>query len=162
MGKIDTAAICGSLQTQETCMTIWRQHTTPDEIHARSAGTVNGLLGIRITEIGPDFLRGEMEVDERHIQPFGVIHGGVSAVLAETLGSVASMMACDPGFMAVGTELNASHLRPLPKGGRAMGLCTPLRIGRSMHVWNIELRREDGEMFCISRLTTAIIERKSA
>jgi 1,4-dihydroxy-2-naphthoyl-CoA hydrolase len=143
-------------------LSIWRQTTTPDEIHARSEGTVNGLLGIRITEIGPDFLRGEMPVDERHIQPFGIIHGGVSVVLAETLGSVASMMACAPGFHAVGLEINANHLRPLNKGGRAFGLCTPVRIGRSVHVWNIELRREDGEMFCVSRLTTAIIERKPA
>jgi 1,4-dihydroxy-2-naphthoyl-CoA hydrolase len=143
-------------------LSIWRQFTTPEEIHARAPGTVNGLLGIRVTEIGPDFVRGEMPVDERHVQPFGIIHGGVSVVLAETLGSVASMMACEPGFMAVGLEINANHLRPMPKGGRAFGLCTPVRIGRSVHVWNIELRREDGEMFCVSRLTTAIIERKSA
>lgn len=141
-------------------MSIWRQHTTPDEIHARAKDTINGLLGVRITEIGPDFVRGEMPVDERHVQPFGIIHGGVSVVLAETLGSLASMMACEPGFMAVGLEVNANHLRPLAKGGRAHGLCTPVRIGRSVHVWNIELRREDGEMFCVSRLTTAIIERK--
>jgi 1,4-dihydroxy-2-naphthoyl-CoA hydrolase len=141
-------------------LSIWRQHTTPEEIHSRAAGSVNGLLDIRITEIGPDFLRGEMPVDERHVQPFGIIHGGVSVVLAETLGSVASMMACDPGFMAVGLEINANHLRPLPKGGRAFGLCTPVRIGRSVHVWNIELRRDDGELFCVSRLTTSIIERK--
>ncbi len=143
-------------------MSIWRQHTTPEEIQSRAKGSVNGLLDIRITEIGPDFLRGEMPVDERHVQPFGIIHGGVSVVLAETLGSVASMMACDPGFMAVGLEINANHLRPLNKGGRAFGLCTPVRIGRSVHVWNIELRRDDGEMFCVSRLTTAIIERKPA
>ena len=141
-------------------MSIWRQHTTPEEIQSRAHGSVNGLLDIRITEIGPDFLRGEMPVDERHVQPFGIIHGGVSVVLAETLGSVASMMACEPGFMAVGLEINANHLRPLPKGGRAFGLCTPVRIGRSVHVWNIELRREDGELFCVSRLTTSIIERK--
>jgi 1,4-dihydroxy-2-naphthoyl-CoA hydrolase len=143
-------------------VSIWRQHTTPEEIHSRAEGSVNGLLDIRITEIGPDFLRGEMPVDERHVQPFGIIHGGVSVVLAETLGSVASMMACDPGFMAVGLEINANHLRPLPKGGRAFGLCTPVRIGRSVHVWNIELRRDDGELFCVSRLTTSIIERKPA
>jgi 1,4-dihydroxy-2-naphthoyl-CoA hydrolase len=143
-------------------VSIWRQHTTPEEIQSRAKGSVNGLLDIRITEIGPDFLRGEMPVDERHVQPFGIIHGGVSVVLAETLGSVASMMACDPGFMAVGLEINANHLRPLNKGGRAFGLCTPVRIGRSVHVWNIELRRDDGEMFCVSRLTTAIIERKPA
>jgi len=141
-------------------MSIWHQKTTPDEIHLRAKNTVNGLLGILITEIGDDFLRGEMPVDERHVQPFGVIHGGVSVVFAETLGSVASMMACEPGFAAVGLEINANHLRPLALGGRAFGHCTPVRIGRTVHVWNIEMRRGDGELFCVSRLTTAIIERK--
>lgn len=143
-------------------MSIWRQKATPEEIHSRSANTVNGLLGIRIVEIGDDFLRGEMPVDERHVQPFGVIHGGVSVVFAETLGSVASMMACEPGFAAVGLEINANHLRPLALGGRALGHCTPIRIGRTVHVWNIEMRRDDGELFCVSRLTTAIIERKKS
>jgi 1,4-dihydroxy-2-naphthoyl-CoA hydrolase len=142
-------------------MSIWRQPGSIEEFHARSAGTVNGLLGIRLTEIGPDFLRGEMPVDERHAQPFGILHGGVSVVLAETLGSVASMMACEPGFGAVGLEVNANHLRPVPKGGTVRALCTPVRIGRSVHVWNIEMRRDDGELSCVSRLTTAIIERRA-
>ncbi|WP_421990666.1 PaaI family thioesterase [Roseococcus sp.] len=141
-------------------MSIWRQPTTPQEIQARRGESVNALLDIEITEIGPDFIKGEMPIDGRHIQPFGIIHGGVSVVLAETLGSLASMLACEPGFQAVGLEVNANHLRPNPKGGRAYGLCTPVRIGRSVHVWNIELRRDDGELFCVSRLTTAIIERK--
>ncbi|TCH96791.1 hotdog fold thioesterase [Roseococcus sp. SYP-B2431] len=143
-------------------MSIWRQPTTPEAIQARRGESVNTLLDIVITEIGPDFVKGEMPVDGRHVQPFGIIHGGVSVVLAETLGSLASLMACDPGFHAVGLEVNANHLRPLPKGGRAYGLCTPVRIGRSVHVWNIELRRDDGELTCVSRLTTAILERKAS
>jgi len=141
-------------------MSIWRQPTTLEEIQARRGESVNTLLDIVITEIGPDFIKGEMPVDGRHVQPFGILHGGVSVVLAETLGSLASLMACDPGFHAVGLEVNANHLRPLPKGDRAYGLCTPVRIGRSVHVWNIELRRGDGELTCVSRLTTAILERK--
>jgi 1,4-dihydroxy-2-naphthoyl-CoA hydrolase len=143
-------------------MSIWRQITTPEEIQARRGDSVNTLLDIVITEIGPDFIKGEMPVDSRHVQPFGILHGGVSVVLAETLGSLASLMACDPGFHAVGLEVNANHLRPNPKGGRAYGLCTPVRIGRSVHVWNIEMRRDDGELFCVSRLTTAILERKNS
>lgn len=143
-------------------MSIWRQPASPEEIHARRGDSVNTLLDIEITEIGPDYVKGEMPVDGRHVQPFGIIHGGVSVVLAETLGSLASMMACEPGFHAVGLEVNANHLRPLPKGGRAHGLCTPVRIGRSVHVWNIELRRDDGELFCVSRLTTAILEKRKA
>jgi uncharacterized protein (TIGR00369 family) len=143
-------------------MSIWRQPVTIEEIRARRGESVNTLLDIAITEIGPDFLRGEMPVDGRHVQPFGILHGGVSVVLAETLGSLASLMACEPGFHAVGLEVNANHLRPNPKGGRAYGHCTPVRIGRSVHVWNIEMRRDDGELFCVSRLTTAILERKKA
>jgi 1,4-dihydroxy-2-naphthoyl-CoA hydrolase len=142
-------------------MSIWRQPGSIEEFHARSAGTVNGLLGIRLTEIGPDFLRAEMPVDERHVQPFGILHGGVSVVLAETLGSVASLMACAPGSGAVGLEVNANHLRPVPKGDTVRALCTPVRIGRSVHVWNIEMRRGDGELSCVARLTTSIIERRA-
>lgn len=142
-------------------MPIWRQPATAEEINTRfNQGNVNGLLGVRITAVGEDFLEGEMPVDERHVQPFGIIHGGVSVVLAETLGSLASVMCCDPGFGAVGLEVSASHLRPVPKGQVVRARCTPVRLGRTVHVWTIELRREDGELSCIARLTTAIIERK--
>lgn len=142
-------------------MSIWRQKATAEEINRRfTENTVNGLLGIRITDVGDDYIEGEMPVDGRHVQPFGILHGGVSVVLTETLGSLASVMCCEPGFGAVGLEVNANHLRPVPKGGKVRGRCTPVRIGRSVHVWNIELRREDGEISCVSRLTTAIVERK--
>jgi 1,4-dihydroxy-2-naphthoyl-CoA hydrolase len=142
-------------------MSIWRQPGTIEQFIERSRNTVNALLGIRLTEIGPDFLRAEMPVDERHVQPFGVIHGGVSVVLAETIGSVASVAASEPGFGAVGLEINASHLRPVPMGNTVRALCTPVRIGRSVHVWNIEMRRDDGELSCVSRLTTSVIEMKA-
>ncbi|MBY0336352.1 MAG: hotdog fold thioesterase [Acetobacteraceae bacterium] len=141
-------------------MSIWQQPATPDEIHARMPGTVNGLLGVRITEVGPDFVAAEMPVDERHVQPYGVIHGGVSCVFAETLGSLASVMAAPPGFVAVGLEINASHLRPVPAGQLVRGRCTPIRIGRSVQVWQIELRREDGELSCVARLTTSVVEKR--
>lgn len=142
-------------------MSIWRQPISLEDLNALSEGTVNTLLGIRLTEIGPDFLCAEMPVDERHVQPYGILHGGVSVVLAETIGSLASGRACEPGFGAVGLEINANHLRPVPRGDRVRALCSPVRIGRTVHVWNIELRRGDGELSCVSRLTTAIIRREA-
>lgn len=142
-------------------MTIWRQRQTPEQIHARMPDTANGHLGVRIVEVGDDFLLAEMPVDGRHAQPFGVLHGGVSCVLAETVGSLASLMACPEGFYAVGTEISASHLRPVPRGQTVSARCTPLRVGRTAHVWHIELRREDGELACVARLSTAILERKA-
>jgi len=131
-------------------------------MHARNTQTVNGLLGIKILEVGEDFIRAEMAVDERHVQPFGILHGGVSVVLAETVGSLASMLCCEEGFSAVGLEINANHLLPVPKGDKVIAECRPARIGRNVHVWNIELRRGDGKLSCVSRLTTSIIEQRGA
>jgi 1,4-dihydroxy-2-naphthoyl-CoA hydrolase len=158
--KARGAALTQAHTQERPAMTIWRQPSTPEAIHARMPGTVNGLLGIRVTEVGEDFLAAEMPVDERHVQPYGVLHGGVSCVLAETVGSLASMMAAPPGFYAVGSEINASHLRPVMKGDVVRARCTALRIGRSAHVWQIELRRGDGELSCVARLSTAVLERK--
>lgn len=141
-------------------MAIWKRHPDIAEVHGRQEGTVNGLLGLRITEVGDDWLRGEMPVDERHVQPFGILHGGVSVVLAETLGSLASILCCEDDQMAVGLEINANHLLPVPKGDRITGECRAVRVGRAVHVWNIEIRRGDGRLSCVSRLTTAIVERK--
>jgi 1,4-dihydroxy-2-naphthoyl-CoA hydrolase len=131
-------------------------------MHARNTQTVNGLLGIKILEVGEDFIRAEMAVDERHVQPFGILHGGVSVVLAETVGSLASVLCCEEGFSAVGLEINANHLLPVPKGDKVIAECRPVRIGRNVHVWNIELRRGDGKLSCVSRLTTSIIEQRGA
>jgi 1,4-dihydroxy-2-naphthoyl-CoA hydrolase len=142
-------------------MSIWCQPATIEQINARSVGTVNDVLGVRVTEIGADFMRAEMPVDERHVQPFGVVHGGVSVVLAETLGSLAASLCCPPGFHAVGIEVNASHLRPVARGDILRGLCTPVRVGRTLQVWNIELRRGDGELSCVARLTTAMVETRA-
>ncbi|MCX7931947.1 MAG: hotdog fold thioesterase [Rhodovarius sp.] len=142
-------------------MPIWKRIPDIAALHACQPGSVNGLLGIRITEVGEDVLRGEMPVDERHIQPFGILHGGVSVVLAETLGSIASNLCCEEGQGAVGLEVNANHLLPVAKGDLVRGECRPVRIGRHIHVWSIELRRaSDGRLSCVSRLTTAIIDRR--
>lgn len=142
-------------------MPIWKRPPDINEIHSRQPNTVNGLLGIRITEVDDDVIRGEMDVDERHVQPFGILHGGVSVVLAETLGSLASVLCCEEHQGAVGLEINANHLLPVPKGDTVLAECRPVRIGRSVHVWNIEMRRKsDGKLNCVSRLTTSIIDRR--
>ncbi len=141
-------------------MPIWKRKPDIAEIHARQPDTVNGLLGIRITEIGDDVVRAEMPVDGRHVQPFGILHGGVSVVLAETIGSLASVLCCEEGQGAVGLDIQANHLVPVPKGDAVLAECRPVRLGRTIHVWNIDMRRKsDGKLNCVARLTTSIIQR---
>ncbi len=130
-----------------------------DAIAERSKGTVLEHLSIRITEVGEDFLCGEMPVDERHIQPAGILHGGVSVVLAETLGSMASRLLLNNDKLAgVGLEVNANHLRPVLLGDTLYGRATLIHAGRSTHVWEIRMTDKAKRLCCISRLTMAIIE----
>lgn len=129
-------------------------------MEARFAGSLPGLFGIRIIEVGPDFIRAEMPVDERHAQPFGILHGGASVVLAETLGSMASALTLPEGRMAVGLEVNANHVASVPKGETVSAICRALHVGRSTQVWQTEIRRADGKLACVSRLTTAIVDRR--
>lgn len=135
---------------------IWTRDFTADGFEAAHAGTLPGLLGMRVTEVGPDFVRAAMPVDERHIQPYGILHGGGSVVLAETVGSFAGAMAAPEGHRVVGVEVNANHLAPVRKGDEVTALCRPLRLGRTLQVWEIEIRRGDGTLTCVSRLTTAV------
>jgi 1,4-dihydroxy-2-naphthoyl-CoA hydrolase len=97
-----------------------------------------------------------MPVDERHVQPFGILHGGASVVLAETLGSYCGLLATSEGFGCVGVEVNANHLAPVMKGDTVTAECRALQLGRTLQVWQIEIRRGDGRLTCVSRLTTAI------
>ena len=115
-----------------TAAGIWTDRFTAERFEAAHAGTLPGLLGIRLTEIGPDFVRAEMPVDERHAQPYGILHGGGSVVLAETVGSFSGAMAAPPGSRVVGVEVNANHLAPAFKGDAVTALCRPLRIGRTL------------------------------
>lgn len=137
-------------------MTVWQREFSIEGFESAHAGCLPGLLGLRLTEIGPDFLRAEMPVDERHIQPYGILHGGGSVVVTETMGSFAGAMAAPEGHRVVGVEVNANHLAPVPKGDRVSAFCRPLRIGRTLQVWEIELRRGDGTLTCVSRLTVAV------
>jgi 1,4-dihydroxy-2-naphthoyl-CoA hydrolase len=117
-------------------------------------------LDIRFDELGSNFLKGSMPVDHRTKQPYGLLHGGASCVLAETLGSVASALVIDhTKFICVGLEINANHIRSA-KEGRVTGTCTPIHMGASTHVWDIRIHDERGKLVCISRLTVAILKRK--
>ena len=137
---------------------IWRRKVEIAEIQARLEGSLPGLFGIRVLEVGEDFIRAEMPVDERHVQPFGILHGGASVVLAETIGSMASNMTLEPNRRAVGLEVNANHISAVPKGEVVTALCRPLHVGRTTQVWQTEVRRPDGRLACVSRLTTAVVE----
>ena len=118
-------------------------------------------LSIQWTEIGDSFIKASMPVDHRTKQPYGLLHGGASCVLAETLGSVASAMVIDhTKFICVGIEINANHIRSA-RQGVVIGTVTPLHLGTSTHVWDIRIHDEAGKMTCVSRLTVAIIPRKA-
>lgn len=138
-------------------MSIWRDLKTIEELNAPPA-SLNSLLDIRIVEIGADFLRGTMPVDARTVQPYGLLHGGASVALAETLGSVAASMCVDPGYGVVGQEINANHVRSARRG-LVTGTTRPVHIGARTHVWTIEIADESGKLVCISRLTIAVIKR---
>jgi 1,4-dihydroxy-2-naphthoyl-CoA hydrolase len=139
-------------------MSIWRVTATPEELTERGSRTLPGYLGIRIIEVGPDFLRATMPVNEHTHQPFGVLHGGASVALAETVGSMASMLCVDSGYLALGQDINANHLRKV-SSGLVTATARPFHLGRTSHVWHIEIRDEQQRLVCVSRLTMAVVER---
>jgi 1,4-dihydroxy-2-naphthoyl-CoA hydrolase len=135
--------------------------TTIEDINQRQKGTISEFLGIEITEIGQDFLAGKMPVNEKTIQPAGILHGGASVVLAETLGSIAANFSVDmEKYICVGLEVNANHLRSVSTGGWVYGKATAIHLGRTTQIWDIRLTNQDGQLTCISRLTIAVLERK--
>lgn len=141
-------------------MKIWKQTFDLALLNQTSINTIGSHIGIQFSAFGDDFLEATMPVDERTIQPAGILHGGASVVLAETLGSVASLL-CLSDFTKkrpVGLEINANHLSAVPLGGSVIGTCRPIRVGRNIHVWNIEIKTPQGKLVCVSRLTTAIVE----
>lgn len=144
---------------------IWRKLITPNTlklINGRYGKTLMGVTGIAITHIGQNFIEGTMPVDDRTRQPYGLLHGGASAVLAETLGSLGSGLVVGEGHSAVGTEISASHLRGV-RSGSVTGRATPLRLGKALHVWEIkiyETGNEEAGMVCHSKLTVAVREIK--
>lgn len=121
--------------------------------------TMTEQIGIEITDFGDDFICGRMPVDHRTVQPFGLLHGGASATLAETLGSIAGGLKVDRELQTVvGVEINCNHLRSA-KNGWVYGKATPVKIGRKIQVWNIEIKNDDEKLVCVSRLTLAVVNK---
>ena len=122
--------------------------------------TMTSTIGIEITDIGDDFICGKMPVDERTTQPFGLLHGGASVALAETLGSIGGgIKVYKNNETVVGIEINANHLKSA-RDGWVFGKAIPIRIGKKIQVWNIEITNEDDDLICVSRLTLAVIPKK--
>jgi len=141
-------------------MSIWHRAYTLEEASHRVIGTMVDHIGITITEVGENFLKGTMPVDHRTVQPMGILHGGASVALAETLGSLAaSMVVNNDEKYCVGLDINANHIRAA-KNGHVTGVAKPIHIGSSTQVWSIEITDEENRLVCISRLTMAVLNKR--
>ncbi len=135
---------------------IWKRQATLEQLNRLGEGNMVGLLDIRFETVTDDTLEATMPVDSRTQQPFGLLHGGASVVLAETLGSVAGYLCSEGEQKVVGLEVNANHIRSA-RGGRVRGVCKALHVGTRHRVWQIEIFDEQSRLCCSSRLTTAVI-----
>jgi len=133
---------------------------TPEQLQVGSKNTMVDHLGIEFLEVSQKLIKAKMPVDNRTVQPFRILHGGASVALAETLGSIAAQMNIDQeNFMAVGLDINANHIRSV-QSGFVYGVTKPIHIGRSTHVWEINITDEDDKLICVSRLTVSVIAKK--
>jgi 1,4-dihydroxy-2-naphthoyl-CoA hydrolase len=140
-------------------MSIWRSLRTVEELNGSRQGTLIENLGILFTEIGADFVRGTMPVDVRTVQPYGLLHGGASVALAETLGSMGASMCVDADeYQVVGQEINANHVRAA-RSGLVTGTARAVHLGGRTHVWSIDIINDAQKLVCISRITMAVIKR---
>ena len=137
-------------------MVIWTKPISTEILTTTHINTAADRLGIEFTEIGPDFIRGRIPVDERTRQPYGVIHGGANVLLAETLGSCGADYSTPVGHRIVGLDINANHIRPV-KDGFVFATATSESIGRTTQIWSIRIEDEAGKLVCISRITMAVI-----
>jgi uncharacterized protein (TIGR00369 family) len=137
-------------------MTIWKKPISLELLNQTNADTAVTHLGIEMTEVGDDFLRARVPVDKRTRQPFGILHGGVSVVLAETLGSIGAFFASPEGHRGVGLDINANHIRATSSGW-VTGTARAVHIGRTTQVWQIDMVNDAGELTCVSRITMAIL-----
>lgn len=135
---------------------IWKRQATIEMLAERSRDTAVQYLGIEFLEIGDDYIRARVPVNSRTCQPYGLLHGGVAVVLAETLGSCGAACATPPRTRVVGLEINANHLRGT-ESGWVTGTARPIHLGRRTHVWQVELHDDAGRLTCISRITMAIL-----
>ena len=139
---------------------IWSKEYDLTRLNEITNDNMNTHLGIRFTAITENSLEATMPVSDKTRQPYGILHGGASVALAETVGSYASSLVVDrEQFMVVGMEINANHLRPV-LSGNVRAVCSPLHLGKSSHVWDIKLYNDSQQLICISRLTVAVIERR--
>ena len=140
-------------------MSIWFKMPRPEAMRGQADDTLVGHLDIRVTEIGDDYLKATMPVDERTVQPMGLLHGGASVALAETLGSVAANLVIDSSrYFCVGLEINANHVRAA-RSGRVTGTAKPVHLGRTTQVWSIDIVDEAERLICTSRITLAVLDR---
>ena len=137
---------------------IWKHPVTIEGLQNMSQDTMVSFLEIEFTEIGNDFICAKMPVNNKTVQPMRILHGGASVVLAETLGSVASTLLIEDLTVQqpVGLEINANHIRSVHEGSFVFGKVNPIHIGRTTHIWNIEIRNSDEKIVCVSRLTMAV------
>ena len=142
-------------------MSLWKQQVSLDQLNALNRNTLGEALGIHFTEVGDDYVRATMPVDARTHQPFGLLHGGASVALAESLGSLAGKLTLDATKeMAVGLDINANHVRAVT-AGVVTGTARSLHLGRTTQVWEIRIEDEPQRLVCISRLTLAVVPRRS-
>ena len=135
---------------------IWKQPVSVQSLTEIHLNTTVAHLGIEFLEVGDDFIRARAPVDARTRQPVGILHGGVSVLLAETLGSCGAAFSSPAGHRAVGLDINANHIRSVSDGW-VTGIARPIHVGRTTHVWQIELTNEAGQLTCVSRITMAIL-----
>lgn len=140
-------------------MAIWQKPVSVAHLNAVHKDTAVERLGMEFTEVGDDFITARVPVDKRTRQPYGILHGGVSVVLAEALGSCGAAYSSPEGYRAVGLDINANHIKSASSGW-VTGTARPVHRGRTTHVWQIELRNDAGELTCVSRITMAILAPK--
>lgn len=140
-------------------MAIWKKTATIEELNALSLGTMSEHVGLVVTELGDDYIKATMPVDQRTCQYMGIIHGGASVVLAETIGSIGSTLCCPENHYIVGLDINANHIRAA-RPPFVTGIARPLHIGGSTMVWDIRISDSDDRLTCISRLTCAVLQNR--
>lgn len=139
---------------------IWKRPISVELLNSLHVGTTVSHLGIEFIEVGDDFIRARAPVDARTRQPMGILHGGISVLLAESLGSCGAAFSSPPDYRAVGLDINANHLRSVSDGW-VTGVGRPIHRGRSTHVWQIELSNDKGQLTCVSRITMALLAPES-
>jgi len=135
---------------------IWQKNFTLENLNQLCSNSAVSYLGIEISAFGEDWIEATMPVDHRTMQPFGLLHGGISVALAETIGSLAGSLCLEEGKTAVGLDINANHLRSV-RSGKVTAKATPINLGRNIQVWQIDIRTEENKLCCVSRLTLSVI-----